>query len=139
MEFPFAAFCFMLAVLLSAALILIAVFHLYVFDELKKNSKNFIEHCYGLNSLVLPEYGIHFCIMFFCATEWFTLLFNLPLLAYHVWRSKPARCPGVYDPITILDDGTLTLCQVEHWCKLVFYILSFIYYLYSMIYVWVTS
>lgn len=39
--------------------------------------------------LVLPEYLIHFffCVMFCCAAEWLTLCLNLPLLAYHVWRS----------------------------------------------------
>uniref|UniRef100_A0A672IJS6 Cornichon family AMPA receptor auxiliary protein 1 n=1 Tax=Salarias fasciatus TaxID=181472 RepID=A0A672IJS6_SALFA len=121
MAFTFAAFCYMLALLLTAALIFFAIWH-----------------------LVLPEYLIHFffCVMFFCAAEWLTLFLNLPLLAYHVWRymSRPVMsCPGLYDPTTIMNADILAYCQKEGWCKLAFYLLSFFYYLYGMIYVLVSS
>ena len=38
--------------------------------------------------LVLPEYFIHifFNLMFLIAGEWFTLMFNIPLIAYHIHR-----------------------------------------------------
>lgn len=80
--------------------------------------------------------------MFFCAAEWLTLCLNLPLLAYHVWRymSRPVMsCPGLYDPTTIMNADILAFCQKEGWCKLAFYLLSFFYYLYGMIYVLVSS
>uniref|UniRef100_A0A3Q1F9A1 Cornichon family member 1 n=1 Tax=Acanthochromis polyacanthus TaxID=80966 RepID=A0A3Q1F9A1_9TELE len=88
MAFTFAAFCYMLALLLTAALIFFAIWHIIAFDELKTDYKNPIDQCNTLNPLVLPEYLIHFffCVMFFCAAEWLTLCLNLPLLAYHVWR-----------------------------------------------------
>uniref|UniRef100_A0A3B3UDE4 Cornichon family member 1 n=1 Tax=Poecilia latipinna TaxID=48699 RepID=A0A3B3UDE4_9TELE len=97
-----------------------------------------------LLTLVLPEYLIHFffCVMFLCAAEWLTLFLNLPLLAYHVWRytSRPVMsCPGLYDPTTIMNADILAYCQKEGWCKLAFYLLSFFYYLYGMIYVLVSS
>uniref|UniRef100_A0A8C7YXC3 Cornichon family member 1 n=1 Tax=Oryzias sinensis TaxID=183150 RepID=A0A8C7YXC3_9TELE len=115
MAFTFAAFCYMLALLLTAALIFFAIWH-----------------------LVLPEYLIHFffCVMFFCAAEWLTLFLNLPLLAYHVWRymSRPVMsCPGLYDPTTIMNADILAYCQKEGWCKLAFYLLSFFYYLYGYV------
>uniref|UniRef100_A0A8D0FVA9 Cornichon family AMPA receptor auxiliary protein 1 n=1 Tax=Strix occidentalis caurina TaxID=311401 RepID=A0A8D0FVA9_STROC len=95
-------------------------------------------------SLVLPEYLIHafFCVMFLCAAEWLTLGLNMPLLAYHIWRymSRPVMSgPGLYDPTTIMNADILAYCQKEGWCKLAFYLLSFFYYLYGMIYVLVSS
>ncbi|KAG1934451.1 protein cornichon [Pimephales promelas] len=88
MAFTFAAFCYMLALLLTAALIFFAIWHIIAFDELKTDYKNPIDQCNTLNPLVLPEYLIHvfFCVMFLCAAEWLTLGLNMPLLAYHVWR-----------------------------------------------------
>uniref|UniRef100_A0A8K9Y477 Protein cornichon homolog 1 n=1 Tax=Oncorhynchus mykiss TaxID=8022 RepID=A0A8K9Y477_ONCMY len=130
------------------------------FDELKTDYKNPIDQCNTLNptvekvkkikrvkialKLVLPEYLIHvfFCVMFLCAAEWLTLGLNMPLLAYHVWRymSRPVMSgPGLYDPTTIMNADILAFCQKEGWCKLAFYLLSFFYYLYGMIYVLVSS
>ncbi|KAI1237471.1 Protein cornichon 1, partial [Lamprotornis superbus] len=110
------------------------------FDELKTDYKNPIDQCNTLNPLVLPEYLIHafFCVMFLCAAEWLTLGLNMPLLAYHIWRymSRPVMSgPGLYDPTTIMNADILAYCQKEGWCKLAFYLLSFFYYLYGMIYV----
>ncbi|CAJ0940349.1 unnamed protein product [Ranitomeya imitator] len=66
MAFTFAAFCYMLALLLTAALIFFAIWHIIAFDELKTDYKNPIDQCNTLNPLVLPEYLIHafFCVMF---------------------------------------------------------------------------
>ncbi|NXK74955.1 CNIH1 protein, partial [Amazona guildingii] len=179
MAFTFAAFCYMLALLLTAALIFFAIWHIIAFDELKTDYKNPIDQCNTLNpvktscflsiarinsdlrgfrgcslvdflthlfllQLVLPEYLIHafFCVMFLCAAEWLTLGLNMPLLAYHIWRymSRPVMSgPGLYDPTTIMNADILAYCQKEGWCKLAFYLLSFFYYLYGMIYVLVSS
>lgn len=144
MAFTFAAFCYMLALLLTAALIFFAIWHIIAFDELKTDYKNPIDQCNTLNPLVLPEYLIHafFCVMFLCAAEWLTLGLNMPLLAYHIWRymSRPVMSgPGLYDPTTIMNADILAYCQKEGWCKLAFYLLAFFYYLYGMIYVLVSS
>ncbi|NWU34793.1 CNIH1 protein, partial [Hylia prasina] len=106
-------------------------------------SPRFLTHLF-LFQLVLPEYLIHafFCVMFLCAAEWLTLGLNMPLLAYHIWRymSRPVMSgPGLYDPTTIMNADILAYCQKEGWCKLAFYLLSFFYYLYGMIYVLVSS
>ncbi|MBZ3886457.1 Protein cornichon-like protein 1 [Sciurus carolinensis] len=65
MAFTFAAFCYMLALLLTAVLIFFAIWHIIAFDELKTDYKNPIDQCNTLNPLVLPEYLIHafFCVM----------------------------------------------------------------------------
>uniref|UniRef100_A0A8B9EVK6 Cornichon family AMPA receptor auxiliary protein 3 n=1 Tax=Amazona collaria TaxID=241587 RepID=A0A8B9EVK6_9PSIT len=136
MAFTFAAFCYMLSLVLCAALIFFAIWHIIAFDELRTDFKNPIDQCNPLNPfLVLPEYSIHslFCIMFLCAQEWLTLGLNVPLLFYHFWRYF--RCPAdsselAYDPPAVMNADTLSYCQKEAWCKLAFYLLSFFYYLY---------
>ncbi|XP_032955624.1 protein cornichon homolog 3 isoform X5 [Rhinolophus ferrumequinum] len=114
------------------------------FDELRTDFKSPIDQCNPVHALVLPEYSIHslFCIMFLCAQEWLTLGLNVPLLFYHFWRYF--HCPAdsselAYDPPVVMNADTLSYCQKEAWCKLAFYLLSFFYYLYCMIYTLVSS
>ncbi|XP_053163993.1 protein cornichon homolog 3 isoform X2 [Heteronotia binoei] len=137
MAFTFAAFCYMLSLVLCAALIFFAIWH-------RERLRNIERICFLLRKLVLPEYSIHslFCIMFLCAQEWLTLGLNIPLLFYHFWRYF--HCPAdsselAYDPPAVMNADTLIYCQREAWCKLAFYLLSFFYYLYCMIYALVTS
>uniref|UniRef100_UPI00358E7994 protein cornichon homolog 1-like n=1 Tax=Myxine glutinosa TaxID=7769 RepID=UPI00358E7994 len=154
-SFTFAVFCYMLAFLLSIALIFFAVCHIIAFDELKKEMQASLEHeeeqiqchiqqvlkveriCCMLRKLLLPEYFIHalFCVMFLCSMEWLTLGLNTPLLCYHVWRffHRPAL-RGLYSPGVLMSSHMILQCQREAGLKLAFYLLSFFYYLYSMIY-----
>jgi hypothetical protein len=46
---------------------------------------------------------------------------------------------GVYDPTMIMNSDVLNSCQREGWFKLAFYLLSFFYYLYAMIYSLITA
>ncbi|KAM9382723.1 protein cornichon homolog 3 isoform 2-T2 [Phaethornis superciliosus] len=144
MAFTFAAFCYMLSLVLCAALIFFAIWHIIAFDELQSDFRNPIDQSNPVHTLVLPEYSIHslFCIMFLCAQEWLTLGLNVPLLFYHFWRYF--RCPAdgsklAYDPPAVMNADTLIYCQKEAWCKLAFYLLSFFYYLYCMIYTLLSS
>lgn len=41
---------------------------------------------------------------------------------------------GLYDPTTIMNADQLNRATKEGWFKLAFYLLSFFYYLYGMIY-----
>ncbi|XP_061608702.1 protein cornichon homolog 2 isoform X1 [Phyllopteryx taeniolatus] len=178
MAFTFAAFCYMLTLVLCAALIFFVIWQIIAFDELRTDFKNPIDQsnptrarerilnieriCNLLRRLVVPEYSIHglFCLMFMCAGEWVTLGLNIPLLFYHLWRYDPhgprtevfhyllsAVCllprffhrPAdgsevMYDPVSVMNADILNYCQKESWCKLGFYLLSFFYYLYSMVY-----
>ncbi|CAM9589827.1 unnamed protein product [Lampetra planeri] len=155
MAFSFSAFCYMLALLLCSTLIFFAIWHIAAFDELQRECTSPLEHsnvlnkqermrkieriCRMLRQLILPEYFIHslFCLMFLCALEWLAVGVNAPLLCYHIWRylHGPAMSsPGQYDPCAVLGDDALAYCRKEGWCKLGFYLLSFFYYLYSMVY-----
>lgn len=144
MAFTFAAFCYILALILTAVLIFFAIFHIIAFDELKTDYKNPIDQCGSLNPLVLPEYFIHilFTFLFITAMEWFTVLLNIPLIIYHIRRyiNRPVMSgPGLYDPTTIMNADELNQAQKEGWIKLAFYLISFFYYLYCMIYTLVSG
>uniref|UniRef100_A0A8C5VZT4 Cornichon family AMPA receptor auxiliary protein 1 n=1 Tax=Microcebus murinus TaxID=30608 RepID=A0A8C5VZT4_MICMU len=119
MAFTFAAFCYMLALLLTPALIFFAIWH-----------------------IIITSIHAFFCVMFLYAAAWLTLGLNMPLLAYHIWRymSRPVMSgPRLYDPTTIMNADILAYYQKEGWFKLAFYLLAFFYYLYGMIYVLVSS
>ncbi|TRY99251.1 hypothetical protein DNTS_022813 [Danionella cerebrum] len=152
MAFTFAAFCYMLTLVLCAALIFFVIWQIIAFDELRTDFKNPIDQsnptrarerilnieriCNLLRRLVVPEYSIHglFCLMFMCAGEWVTLGLNIPLLLYHLWRFFHRPQDGsevMYDPVSVMNADILNYCQKESWCKLGFYLLSFFYYLYS--------
>lgn len=47
--------------------------------------------------------------------------------------------PGIYDPTKILNQDELQRILREGWIKIGFYLISFFYYLYAMIYTLVTS
>ncbi|XP_055362376.1 protein cornichon homolog 3 isoform X2 [Betta splendens] len=158
--FTFAAFCYMLSLVLCVSLIFFAIWHITAFDELQADFKvpidqgnplharerlrNIERICNLLRKLVLPEYSIHglFCIMFLCAQEWLTVGLNIPLLFYNTWRyfhSPTDTKEQLYDPASVMNGDTLKFCLKEAWCKLSFFVLSFFYYLYCMIYSLVTS
>ncbi|CAM1297219.1 CNIH1 (predicted) [Pycnogonum litorale] len=138
MAFTLAAFCYILALILTAFLIFFAVFHIIAFDELKTDYKNPIDQCNSLNPLVLPEYVLHSCytVLFLFAGEWITVILNLPMLAYNInrYKNRPVMSqPGLYDPTSIMNADELSRAMREGWAKLGFYILSFFFYLYGMI------
>ena len=114
------------------------------FDELKTDYKNPIEQCNSLNPLVLPEYALHilFSALFLVSLQWGSLCWNVPLIAYHVHRylHRPVMSsPGLYDATTIMNADELSRAMREGWVKLGFYLVSFFYYLYSMIYTLITA
>ncbi|ESO00918.1 hypothetical protein HELRODRAFT_185743 [Helobdella robusta] len=144
MAFSFVAFCYIIALIFTAILIFFVIYQIIAFDELKTDYKNPIDQCRSLNPLVLPEYGLHafFVLLFIITFEWITVVLNLPLLFYHIHRymNRPVMsCPGLYDPTTIMNADELSRGNREGWIKLAFYIITFFYYLYSMIYVLVSS
>merc|ERR1711994_1203701 len=103
MAFTFAAFSYIVALIVDAFLIFFAIFHIIAFDELKTDYKNPIDQCNSLNPLVLPEYILHalFNLLFLVGGEFFSLFLNVPLIGYHVHRylHRPVMSgPGLYDP-----------------------------------------
>ncbi|VDN56035.1 unnamed protein product [Dracunculus medinensis] len=144
MAFTFAAFCYLFALIAVAFCIFFAIFTVICIDELKTDYKNPIEQCKSLNQLVLPEYLLHifFTLFFVLSMQLGAICWNLPLVAYHVHRyiNRPVMSgPGIYDPTKILNQDELQRILREGWIKIGFYLISFFYYLYAMIYTLVTS
>ncbi|VDO97596.1 unnamed protein product [Soboliphyme baturini] len=139
MAFSFVALAYVFALIITAVLIFLTIYHIIAFDELKTDYKNPIDQCNSLNPLVLPEYASHlFFNLFFLLTQQFgSFLWNLPLIVYHCYRymNRPKMSvPGLYDPTTIMNADILNSAMRIGCIKLGFYLVSFFYYLYSMIY-----
>uniref|UniRef100_A0A0N4Z8F1 Protein cornichon n=1 Tax=Parastrongyloides trichosuri TaxID=131310 RepID=A0A0N4Z8F1_PARTI len=144
MAFTFVAFAYLIGMLAVGFGIFMAIMIVISIDELKTDYKNPIDQCRSLNSLVLPEYAVQggVTFLFLITLQWFAILWNAPLLAYHVNRylTRPRMStPGIYDPTTIMRANELRLAYREGWIKLGFYLISFFYYLYALIYTMVTS
>lgn len=135
----FEVLAFILAILVCIALIFFAIWNIIAFDDLKTDYKNPVDLCNNLNPLVLPEYGIHLFIslLLLAGGQWIAFIFNLPLIVYNIHRytNRPVMSvPGLYDPTEVMNASEMTRCQREGWIKLTFYLLSFFYYLYRMMY-----
>ncbi|KAK6019397.1 cornichon protein [Ostertagia ostertagi] len=151
MAFTFAAFAYLIALIAVAFCIFFAIYTVICIDELKTDYKNPIEQCRNLNQLILPEYAIHiiYTCLFILSWQMFGILMNLPLAFYKplsaavifiLYMRRPVMSgPGIYDPTTILHSSHLSAALRASWAKLAFYLLSFFYYLYALIYTLVTS
>ncbi|VDN36747.1 unnamed protein product [Gongylonema pulchrum] len=112
--------------------------------SIRRRLLEFTADCLSRSQLVLPEYLLHFFFTFLFALsfQFGGVCWNLPLIAYHVHRymHRPVMSgPGIYDPTTIFNQDELQKTLREGWIKLGFYLISFFYYLYSMIHTLVTS
>ncbi|KAK2149316.1 hypothetical protein LSH36_455g03013 [Paralvinella palmiformis] len=56
MAFTFVAFCYILALILSAFLIFFVIYHIIAFDELKTDYKNPIDQCNSLNPVSIYQF-----------------------------------------------------------------------------------
>ncbi|KAK2722688.1 hypothetical protein QYM36_003017 [Artemia franciscana] len=139
MTFGLVSFSYLVALALDVILILFSINHVSAIDELNTEFRNPVELCKTLNPLVLPEYMTHIFmnILFLFAGEWTSLAFNIPLIAYHAYRySKRTQMSSFsfYDPTNIMNADVLNFFIREGWIKMIFYLLSFFYYLYGLIY-----
>ncbi|KAK4472560.1 hypothetical protein MN116_003802 [Schistosoma mekongi] len=144
MGFGLVAIAYILALIFTIALIFLVIFQVISFDELRTDYKNPVDQCKSLNPLVLPEYALHaaYTLLFLFTAQIGSVMLNVPLLAYNIYRYKNRpvmSCPGLYDPTTIMNHDELNRAMKEGWVKLAFFIISFFYYLYGMIYVLVTD
>ncbi|XP_075260076.1 protein cornichon homolog 1-like [Convolutriloba macropyga] len=144
MAFTFAALAYLLALILACVLLFFAIYQIIAVDELKTDYKNPIEQCSSLNPLVLPEYGIliFYNVLFLLAGDVITFALNLPLIAYNIYRysNRPMiQGYGIYDPTTIMNTSQLSLIMKEGWIKMAFFLVSFFYYLYCLIYTLITT
>nr|XP_060614627.1 protein cornichon homolog 2-like [Anolis sagrei ordinatus] len=166
MAFTFAAFCYMLTLVLCASLIFFVIWHIIAFDELHMDFKNPIdqgnpararERLKNIERICCLLRKVSVCV------PWLpppcTHLHN-PTESLEVCSQRQSGISGtptrsispkdrllggyfhrpadgsevMYDAVSIMNADILNYCQKESWCKLAFYLLSFFYYLYSMVY-----
>lgn len=144
MGFTFVAFCYLFALISVAFCIFFAIYTVICIDELKTDYKDPIDQCKNLNQLILPEYvtQLIITILFILSFQIISIIFNLPLCVYHsirYWNRPVIGGPGIYDPTTIMNSDQLSRVSWEGCIKLGFYLISFFYYLYAMIYTLVTA
>ncbi|KAG9336739.1 hypothetical protein JZ751_003087 [Albula glossodonta] len=102
MAFTFAAFCYMLALLLTAALIFFAIWHIIAFDELKTDYKNPIDQCNTLNPVRYCSYSLVslFLSMLICC---FFLISVFLLSFYPPFRCITDFCTVKFDILTVIN------------------------------------
>jgi len=122
---------FLFAVLVSAALLFTMVFFIIMFSDLECDYINPIDLCNKLNQFVLPENLTHatLTLLFLLSGQWIAFLLNAPLVAYNA--NKIRNKDHMYDATEIF--RTLPTHKTECFARLLFYLVSFFYYLYRMI------
>eukprot|EP00047_Mylnosiga_fluctuans_P003831 m.231202 g.231202 ORF g.231202 m.231202 type:complete len:149 (-) comp12178_c0_seq1:29-475(-) len=132
------------ATVMSVSLLFLMVHHLLAFDELTTDHKNPLDVCKTLNPWVLRHYIAHGLLtaLFLLTENWILLALNIPLVLFHIFRySRRPRMlgPGIYDYTEILNRTEVRRNVHESSYKLAFYLASFFYYLYRMMYALLTS
>jgi len=120
-------------------LLFLMVYNLLAFDELKHDHKNPIDVCDSINPYVRPEYIGHgvMTLLFLLTGNWLCFLINAGLVAYHIyryWHRPSMQKPGIYDPTEMFDHNNMKKHTIESGLKLAFYMLTFFFYLYRMMY-----
>ncbi|XP_065832647.1 protein cornichon homolog 1-like [Oscarella lobularis] len=138
-----AGICIVVAVL-DIALIFFMVWNIICFDELKTDFRNPVDLCNSLNPLVLPEYLIHviLSILLVAGGYWLTFVLNVPLVCYHAHRylRRPRMSVrGLYDPTEVMNMSEMKKNQFEGWIKLVAYLICFFFYLFNVLYVFLSA
>ncbi|KAF8891752.1 cornichon [Infundibulicybe gibba] len=126
-----AGWLFLFSVLMAAGLLFCMVFFIIMFSDLESDYINPIDLCNKLNQFVIPENGAHafLALLFLLSGQWIALLLNLPLVIFNANKIKNKS--HMYDATEIF--RTIDGHKKESIVKLVFYLLSFFYYLYRMI------
>jgi hypothetical protein len=130
--------------LLDIGLIFLMVWNIICFDELKTDFRNPVDLCNSLNPLVLPEYGIHLIIIFLLGLGgfWWTLMLNVPIFLFHVYRytRRPKMSvAGLYDPTEVMNMNEMKRNQRDGWGKLIYYLVCFFFYLFNVLYVFLSQ
>ncbi|KAF8070777.1 cornichon [Lyophyllum atratum] len=126
-----AAWLFLFAVFMAAALMFGMIYFIIMFSDLESDYVNPIDLCNKLNQLVIPESCVHafLAVLFLLSGQWMAFALNAPLVAYNV--NKILNKNHMYDATEIF--RTLDGHKKESFIKVAFYLLSFFYYLYCMI------
>ncbi|XP_062503657.1 protein cornichon-like [Corticium candelabrum] len=129
---------------LDIGLIFFMVWNVICFDELRSDYRNPVDLCNSLNPLVLLEYFGHVLLVVLLAIGGFmwTLFLNVPLLLYHMcryYRRPRMSVPGLYDPTNVMNMTEMKFNIREGWTKLVYYLFCFFFYLFNVLYIFLSE
>jgi len=119
--------------LLTAGLIFVAVFTLMSYSDLESDYVNPIDLTRRVNTMVLPEMVGQAVLtaLLFLSGNWLEVALNIPLLGWNIYRTVFKR--NYYlDPTQIF--RTVPYHRRVGFVKLGFYMLTFFFYLYKMVY-----
>jgi len=122
---------YLLAAVVSVALLFTMVYYLIMFSDLEMDYVNPVELCRRLNALVLPEMAAHAALtaVLLLSGQLLSAALNVPLVVYHVRRFLERR--HVFEPADIFRHAPYR--KRESFAKLGFFLLSFFYYLFRMV------
>jgi len=125
-------FLWSLSLLVLGALIFLQVFELISFADLESDYINPIDLCSRINLFILPEVASHAILtaLYLFSGFWFEFLLNLPLVVWHVhsFLNKKLNLDAT-SIFSSMDDA-----KKVSYIKLGFYMVTFFYYLYRLIY-----
>jgi protein cornichon len=122
---------FALCLLISVVLLFAMLFFIISYSDLESDYVNPIDLCSRLNSFVIPEYALHLGLtaLLLLNLQIKAVIWNAPLVGWHYYRYSEKK--HWHDPTEIF--RKLQEHKWEAIAKLIFYVLSFFYYLYRMI------
>lgn len=122
---------FLIAIFADAILLFGSVFFLIMFSDLECDFINPIELCNKLNALVMPEYLLQafLSLMFLLTLRVVPLVVHSILTAYNY--SKYRRNKHLFDATEIF--RTVGVHKIESFVKMIFYLLSFFYFIYKLV------
>lgn len=102
-----------------------------MFSDLECDFMNPIEMCSKLNALTLPEFFLQafLSVMFLVTLNVVPFIFHAALTAFHYLKWK--RKQHIYDATEIFRQ--IPKHKIESFAKLIFYLVSFFYFLYRFV------
>jgi len=130
-------FLWILGLLIIGAMVFLSVFVLISFADLESDYINPIDLCSRINQFVMPEYVAHgvLTLLLLLSGYWLEFLFNLPMFAWHINNVVSRKM--YLDPTSIF--SKLSDEKKKNYVSLGYYMISFFYYLYRLIYTLVQS
>lgn len=131
------AAAFIFALVDSAILLFMAVFYIINLSDLECDHINASVCCNRLNTIVIPEAILSaiMSIMFIYCASFGYLTFTLPMVIWLIYRiiNKPRTSMSYYDPTEILNRNQLKANINEAIVKLIYHLVGFFIFLYSMV------
>jgi len=122
---------------MDCVLVFANVFFLALFSDLETDNINPIDLCNRLNYFILPEAVVHsvMTVLFLFSGFWFEFIANVPLVVWHTYcfMSKKLHL----EPTTIF--SSLDNEKKHSYFKIAFYLVSFFFFLYRLIYTLVSD